>query len=127
MILRSLLVSDRNPECDNEFMIKRPAAATLVRRARRGAQLTQRALARRSRIPQPTIAAIESGHQDPRFETLRSLVESCGQEVTAVPRLGRGVDRSQIRELLRLSPGQRLRLAAEDARGLERLLRSTRR
>jgi hypothetical protein len=37
------------------------------------------------------------------------------------------VDRTQIRELLRLSPGQRLRSAARDARGLEHLLRSTKR
>ena len=107
-------------------MIKQGVAAgELVRRARRSAGLTQRALARRSSIPQPTIAAIETGRQDPRFETLRSLVESCGREVTALPRPGQGVDRTQIRELLRLSPGQRLRLAAQDARGLERLLRAT--
>jgi transcriptional regulator with XRE-family HTH domain len=108
-------------------MIKRQGAAALVRRARHGAGLTQRTLARLSKIPQPTIAAIETGRQDPRFETLHSLVESCGRELTTVPRPGQGVDRSQIRELLRLTPGQRLRLAAEDARGLERLLRSTRR
>ncbi|HEY3125488.1 MAG TPA: helix-turn-helix domain-containing protein [Candidatus Limnocylindria bacterium] len=109
-------------------MIKRGlTAGGLVRRVRRGAGLTQRRLARRSKIPQPTIAAIETGRQDPRFETLRALVESCGREVTAVPRPGQGVDRSQIRELLRLTPGQRLRLAAQDARGLERLLRSTKR
>jgi len=109
-------------------MIKQGAAAGgLVRRVRRSAGLTQRALARRSRIPQPTIAAIETGRQDPRFETLRALVESCGREVTAVPRPGQGIDRTQIRELLRLTPGQRLRLAAQDARGLDRLLRSTKR
>jgi hypothetical protein len=108
-------------------MIKRPAAAALIRRARHGAGLTQRTLARRSKIPQPTIAAIETGRQDPRFETLRSLIESCGREVAAVPRPGHGVDRTQIRELLRLTPGQRLRLAAQDARGLDRLLRSTKR
>jgi len=108
-------------------MIKRPAAAALVRRARHSAGLTQRALARRSSIPQPTIAAIETGHQDPRFETFRALVESCGRDVTALVRPGQGVDRTQIRELLRLTPGQRLRLAAQDARGLERLLRSTKR
>jgi len=115
------------PTCDNEFMIKQGAAADLLRRARRSAGLTQRALARRSKIPQPTIAAIETGRQDPRFKTLRSLIESCGREVTAVARPGQGVDRTQIRELLRLTPGQRLRLAAEDARGLERLVRSTKR
>ncbi|HKY52253.1 MAG TPA: helix-turn-helix transcriptional regulator [Candidatus Limnocylindria bacterium] len=105
-------------------MIKRPLAAGLAQRARLGAGLTQRALARRAKIPQPTIAAIETGRQDPRFETLRALVEACGREVTAVPRPGQGVDRTQIRELLRLTPGQRLRLAAEDARGLERFLRA---
>jgi transcriptional regulator with XRE-family HTH domain len=108
-------------------MIKRPAAAALIRAARLRAGLTQRTLARRSKIPQPTIAAIETGRQDPRFETLRSLVESCGREVVAMPRLGQGVDRTQIRELLRLTPGQRLRLAAQDAHGLGRLLRSTKR
>lgn len=108
-------------------MIKRGAASELVRRARHSAGLTQRALARQSKIPQPTIAAIEAGRQDPRFETLRSLVESCGREVTSLPRPGEGVDRTQIRALLRLTPGERLRLATEDARGLERLLRSTKR
>lgn len=106
-------------------MIKRRAAAELVRRARRSAGLTQRALARRSKIPQPTIAAIETGRQDPRFETLLSLVESSGREIITLPRPGQGVDRTQIRELLRLTPGQRLRSAAQDARGLERMLRST--
>lgn len=89
--------------------------------------MTQRALARRSKIPQPTIAAIESGRQDPRFETLRTLVESCGREVTVVSQPGNGVDRTQIRELLRLTPGQRLRLAAQDALGIDRLLRATKR
>ena len=106
-------------------MIKVGTAAALVRRIRHGAGLTQRALARRSRVPQPTIAAIEAGRQDPRFETLRSLIESCGQEIIAVARPGAGIDRTQIRELLRLTPGQRLRSAGRDARGLERLRRST--
>jgi hypothetical protein len=58
---------------------------------------------------------------------LRSLVESCGQEVTAVARPGAGIDRTQIRELLRLTPGQRLLSAVRDGRGLQRLRRSTRR
>jgi transcriptional regulator with XRE-family HTH domain len=125
--LRAFRRRSAHAQCDNVFMIKRSAAAELVRRARRSAGLTQRGLARRSKIPQPTIAAIEAGRQDPRFETVRFLVESCDREVSAMPRLGQGVDRTQIRELLRLSPGRRLRSAAEDARGLERLLRSTKR
>lgn len=78
-------------------------------------------------MPQPTIAAIESGRQDPRFKTLLALVESCGQELAAIPRPGDGVDVSLIREQLRLTPEQRLRLAGVNARNLERLLSATRR
>jgi transcriptional regulator with XRE-family HTH domain len=111
-------------------MIKRnaqPAAARLLWGARRAAGLSQRALAQRSNVAQPTIAAIESGRQDPRFETLLALVESCGQELTALPRPGEGVDRSLIREQLRLTPEQRLRAAGENAQALERFLDGTRR
>ena len=105
-------------------MIKRtrPAAARLLWGARRAAGLSQRALAQRSKVAQPTIAAIESGRQDPRFETLLALVEGCGQELAALPRPGEGVDRSLIREQLRLTPEQRLRSAGVNARALQRLL-----
>src|SRR6266496_3738058 len=104
----------------------RPAAARLLWGARRSAGLSQRALADRAKVPQPTIAAIESGRQDPRFETLLALVESCGQELAALPRPGEGVDRSLIREQLRLTPAQRLRSAGENARALQRFLGKTR-
>jgi transcriptional regulator with XRE-family HTH domain len=73
-------------------------------------------------VPQPTIAAIESGHQDPRFETLMALVEACGQELAALPRPGEGVDRSLIREQLRLTPAQRLRAAGKNAQALQRFV-----
>jgi transcriptional regulator with XRE-family HTH domain len=78
-------------------------------------------------VAQPTIAAIESGRQDPRFETLRALIEACDQEVAALPRPGEGIDRSLIREQLKLTPEQRLRSAGENARALERLLSAARR
>ena len=105
----------------------RPPAARLLWGARRAAGLSQRALALRSKVPQPTIAAIESGRQDPRFETLFALVEGCGQELAALPRPGEGVDRSLIRERLRLTPEQRLRSAGENARALKRFLGAARR
>ena len=111
--------------CDNAFMIKqrtRPAAARLLWGARRAAGLSQRALALRAKVPQPTIASIESGRQDPRFETLLALVEACGQELAALPRPGGGVDRSLIREQLRLTPAQRLRAAGENAQAIQRLV-----
>ena len=106
---------------------QRPLAAQLLWGARRAAGLSQRALAQLSKVPQPTIAAIESGRRDPRFETLLSLIESCGQEIAAIPRPGDGIDRTQIRQLLRLTPEQRLRSAGKNADALKRFLSTARR
>lgn len=94
-------------------MIKR--APRLIRAARRKAGITQRALAGRSGVPQPTIAAIEAGRQDPRFGTLDRLLRACGYELDIRHVLGEGVDRTLIHEMLRLTPGERVRRAAEEA------------
>jgi predicted transcriptional regulator len=96
--------------------------ARLLRYSRRSAGLTQRALARRSGLPQPTIARIESGAVSPRMDTLDRLLEACGMRLTVEVRAGRGVDRTAIRELLRLTPAERLASAAADARALEALV-----
>lgn len=97
-------------------------AARLLRYARRGAGLTQRQLAERAGVPQATVGRIEAGQVTPRTDTLDGLLRATGQELGIGPRPGTGVDRSQIRELLRLTPLQRLELAARDAAGLDRLL-----
>lgn len=70
---------------------------------------------------QPTIARIESGRVRPRVDTLEALLMACGSRLTAEPRLGSGVDRSAIRELLRLTPAERARQAVQEARNLARL------
>jgi hypothetical protein len=57
----------------------------------------------------------------PRVDTLDRLLRPCGRELATAPRAGAGVDRSQIVEILRLSPRQRLELLVRDARGLDRL------
>jgi hypothetical protein len=57
----------------------------------------------------------------PRVDTLDRLLRECGYAVGAEPVLGAGVDRSQIVELLRLTPRERLDKAAADAEGLRRL------
>jgi transcriptional regulator with XRE-family HTH domain len=93
----------------------------MLRDARRLAGLTQRQLAERARMPQATVGRIESGQITPRVDTLENLLRAAGIELTPSPRPGRGVDRSQITELLRLTPKQRLELAAQDAAGLGRL------
>lgn len=67
-------------------------------------------LALRTGIAQPTIARIEAGHVDPRVTTLERLLSVCGVDLAAVDQPGTGVDRTQIRELLRLGPIERLEL-----------------
>jgi transcriptional regulator with XRE-family HTH domain len=99
----------------------------MLRDARRRAGLSQRELARRAGVPQPTVARIESGVVVPRVDTLDRLLRVCGLGLGGVPRPGSGVDRTPIRELLALSPRQRLRVAAEEARNLDRLLAKAKR
>ena len=96
-------------------------AAEILRAARAHAGLTQRALAARAGVPQPTVAAIESGKQDPRFRTLERLVRASGQQLDLLPGAGDGVDRTQFRATLRLSPAGRLVRAAQGARTLQEL------
>jgi len=87
--------------------------------ARRHAGLSQRALARKAGVPHSTVARIELGRLSPRADTLERLIRTAGWTLATEPALGVGVDRSQIRELIRLTPGQRARLAAADAAALE--------
>jgi transcriptional regulator with XRE-family HTH domain len=79
----------------------------MVRWARAQAGLTQAELAARSGVPQPHISRIESGDTSPRVDTTERLLAECGFELTVRPRLGRGVDRTAIREKLALSVEQR--------------------
>lgn len=97
-----------------------PAKALL--RARRKAGLSQRELAERTGVAQPTIARIESGAASPRCETLDRLLDACGYDLELLPRRGAGIDRTAMRELLAIEPAERLRLAAEEANALALLL-----
>jgi transcriptional regulator with XRE-family HTH domain len=89
-------------------------AGRMVREARQRAKLTQRQLAAKADIPQETIARIERGRVDPRVGTLDRLLEACGYGLESLPRLGVGVDRTQIQELLDMTPSERLAVAIDD-------------
>jgi transcriptional regulator with XRE-family HTH domain len=94
-------------------------SARLLKHARQSAGMSQRALAVAAGIPQSTVARIELGRLAPRVDTLERLLQTAGGSLAVEPMLGVGVDRSKIRELLRLTPGERARLAADDALALE--------
>jgi transcriptional regulator with XRE-family HTH domain len=87
-------------------------AGGILREARLRAGLTQRELARLAGVPQPAVSRIERDHVSPRIDTLDVLLRACGLALDLVDRPGRGVDRTLIRERLRLSVPDRARLAA---------------
>jgi predicted transcriptional regulator len=99
--------------------------ASTLRNARRAADLSQRELGRRAGVAQPAVARIEAGGVIPRVDTLERLLRACGHTLEVARRAGAGIDRSVIRELLRLTPRQRLDLAVTEAHNLERLLAGT--
>jgi transcriptional regulator with XRE-family HTH domain len=89
-------------------------ADQVLRQARRRSDLTQRQLAALTGIAQPTIARIESGESVPRVDTLDRLLEACGEELEAVPRMGVGIDRTVICQLLAMSPLERVASLKEE-------------
>ncbi len=89
-------------------------AGSVVLEARLAAGISQRELARRSGVPQAAISRTEHGHVSPRTETLDRLLRSCGRDLELVERPGTGLDRTLIRERLRLSVAQRARLAVRE-------------
>jgi len=99
-------------------------ASRVLRRSRRRAGLTQRQLAARTGVAQPTIARIEVGREFPRVDTMSRLLRACGERLESVPRGGRGVDRTQIRELRALTPAERVHRAREEAEALDALDRA---
>jgi transcriptional regulator with XRE-family HTH domain len=105
-------------------------AADLIRSARHAARLTQRQLAARSGVAQPAIARLEAGRTNPGFDMVGRLLRSCGftLDIRSLSESERaaGIDRTAIRELLRLKPSERLRTAVSDANNLDHLLRSAR-
>ena len=95
-------------------------------KARKGAGLSQRELAARALLPQSTVARIESGVVSPRVDTFERLLSLCGYRL-ALSRLGEGVDRTMMRELLKLTPDERLDLATREAKNLSDFLASVKR
>jgi transcriptional regulator with XRE-family HTH domain len=81
----------------------------LIREARLAEGLTQAQLARRLGITQPSVARLEAAGDEVTVATLQRALGVMGQrlELQAVA-MPSSVDESQLREALRLTPGERL-------------------
>lgn len=77
-------------------------------------------------MAQSAVAKIETGVVVPRVDTLDRLFETCGAGLEVLSRAGLGVDRSLLEERLRLSPVERLRVAAQAAEARDRLVQMVR-
>lgn len=104
----------------------------VLRDARRRAGLTQRQLAERAGTSQAAVARYEGGTTVPDVATLRRLLGACGYALRAEPvataqhRADPGIDRSAIRRLLAMPVAERVRLAVEEGRSLDRFDRAVR-
>jgi transcriptional regulator with XRE-family HTH domain len=98
----------------------------MLRYARGKAALSQRELAKRAGVPQPTVARIESGSVVPRVDTLDRLLRACGMSLEVMPRIGEGVDETLPAEALNLSPAQRANYAAQTSNEISRIARIAR-
>jgi transcriptional regulator with XRE-family HTH domain len=89
---------------------------TLLREARRRHGLSQARLAARAGTTQAAISRIERDQVSPSFETIRSLLSVLGEDlrVESVPR-DSGIDRSLIRERMKLTPSERVDYGLEFA------------
>ena len=102
-------------------------AAKLIREARQAAGLTQLDLATRLGVTQPTVAALERASSNPRLATLERVLRAAGSELSATSRPLPPIDETQIRERLRLSPAERLRVFERSQAQLTRLVHGARR
>jgi transcriptional regulator with XRE-family HTH domain len=78
--------------------------------------MTQAELARAAGVSETTVRRIEAGIVTPRLDTFQQLLAAAGRELVVEARLGLGVDRTLIRDRLRMTPAERIRLAVQEAR-----------
>lgn len=94
----------------------------LVRDARRRHALTQAQLAARARTSQAAISRIERGVVSPTVETLGTLLDLMGEELSldAHP-IDYGHDRTLLQKNLAHSPQQRIERQAAWSRGMRKI------
>ncbi len=97
------------------------SAATLIRRSRHAAGLTQSQLAARAGTSQSVIARLEREGANPRLSTLEKVIAAAGKSLVLSANPGPGIDETMIAANLRMTPTERLRAFAAAYRGLRKL------
>lgn len=93
-----------------------------LRDARRRHGLTQEQLAARARTSQAAISRIERGLVSPTIETLATLLDLMGEELSLDTQpIDYGHDRSMIRQNLEHPPQERIERQAAWSRGMRRI------
>ena len=99
-----------------------------IREARTAQGMTQAELARRMGIKQPSVARMEAAGDAITLATFRRAIRALDRalilQVTAPP--NSSIDESQLMELIRLEPEERLRTFEASHRNLQRLKQSVR-
>ena len=93
-------------------------AAQLVRNARLGAGLSQRALAKKARTAQSVVARVERGETSPSWDTLTRLLRAAGHTLSASLER-QTVDKAlldDVPRILSLTPEERLEEVAAVSR-----------
>jgi transcriptional regulator with XRE-family HTH domain len=98
-------------------------AATLIRKARNDAHLSQADLAGRLGVSQAAIAKLERTQSNPAVGTLEDVLWATGHRLTISASTRQpGVDESLIRQQLALPPAERLRRLDGHIREVRRLV-----
>ena len=96
-------------------------AGRLIRRARKRAGLSQRALAQRLETSQSLVARWENGNVSPSFDSVIAATRACGLELDLrLTAFDPGDDRLILQNLV-LTPGERLDRMLQGARSLREL------
>jgi transcriptional regulator with XRE-family HTH domain len=104
------------------------SAASVIRKARTEAALTQAQLAARAGLTQSAIARLERGSSNPTVATLDNVIAASGHRLilTAEPRPA-SFDELQLLERLAMTPAQRLANFTASSRNVGRMARRARR
>ena len=104
------------------------STASLIRKARTDAGMTQVDLAARAGLTQSAVARLERGDSNPTIATLANVIAATGHRLTLAAQPHRAsFDERQLRERLAMTPAQRLANFTASSRNLDAMVRRARR